>query len=111
MKEDYPIFKKYYTTLDWILNTCEKYPKNVRFTFSSRIMNHSMDILELIIEAIYSPKNLRNEKLQKINLHLEKLRVFFRLSHSRNYITVKQYAFISGEVEEIGKMVGGWMKL
>jgi hypothetical protein len=37
MTEDYPAFQKWYKLLDWILDKCEKYPKSVRFTFSSRI--------------------------------------------------------------------------
>lgn len=109
MKEDYPVFQKWNEILDWILDTSEKFPKNSRFTFSTRIINLSLSILELLIEAIYDSDN-RKTLLKKINIELEKLRVFFRLSHSRKYISTKQYNFISKQINGFGKMIGGWIK-
>ena len=106
--EDYPVFKKWYGILDWILDKGETFPKSVRFTLSSRLSNISMDILEGIIEAIYSKQ--KTYILKRINLYIEKLRVLFRLSFDRRYISVKQYEYISAELNEFGKMIGGWLK-
>ncbi len=106
--ENYPAFKKWYRILDWILDKCETFPKSVRFTFSSRVANISFDILERIVEAIYS-KN-KTDILRRINLYIEKLRVLFRISYDRQYISVKQYEFISAELNEFGRMIGGWLK-
>jgi len=108
MNEDYPVFKKWCTLLDWILDRCEKYPKDVRFTFSSRIANLSLDVLEKTIEAIYNRD--KAQILRQINLHIEKLRVFFRISMQRRYISMKQYEYVSLEINEFGRMVGGWLK-
>jgi len=108
VKEDYPAFVKWYKTLDWILDKCEKFPKSVRFTLSSRIANISIYILEGIIEAIYTKK--RSHILNTINLYIEKLRVLFRISFDRRYISIKQYEYISSEIDETGKMIGGWIK-
>ena len=108
MNEDYPVFRKGYMILDWILDKCEKFPKSVRFTFSNRISNVGLDILEKVIEAIYS-KN-RVNVLISINLLLEKLRVFFRLSFKRRYISFRQYEYISKEINEFGRMIGGWLR-
>ena len=108
MNEDYPVFRKWYVILDWILDRCENFPKSVRFTISTRISNISLDILEKIIEAIYSRNRL--EILQNANLDIEKLRVFFRIAFERKYISSKQYEYISSELNEFGKMVGGWIK-
>lgn len=109
MNEDYPLFKKWSDILDWILDKCEKYPKNVRFTLSSRIASVSIEIIEKIIEAIYSKNKI--ELLTSININLEKLRVFFRISYNRRYISSSQYEFIIREMNEAGAMVGGWLKL
>lgn len=108
MKEDYPLFVEWSKTLDWILDVAEKYPKSVRFTLSGRIANLGLDVLEGIIEAIYSRN--RVEKLKSINLCIEKLRVLFRISHQRRYISTKQYEYISQRLDESGRMVGGWRK-
>ncbi len=108
VNEEYPVFQKWYHILDWILDKCEKYPKDVRFTVSNRIAALSLDVLERIIEAIYTKK--RAYILDSINLYIEKLRVFFRLSFERRYISSGQYAYISTELDEVGKMIGGWRK-
>jgi hypothetical protein len=108
MKEDYPVFVKWMDAVDWILDAVEKYPKSVRFTLSGRIANLTLDVLEGIIEAIYT-KN-RTHILQRTNLYIEKLRVLFRISHSRRYISTAQYEHVSGLLNETGKMIGGWMK-
>ncbi len=106
--EQYPVFKKWYEILNWIMDRAEKFPKSVRFSITNRILNISMDILELVIEAIYTKE--RSYILRRINLYIEKLRVFFRLSYQRKYINVRQYEFISKEINEFGRMIGGWAK-
>jgi len=90
------------------MDRCEKFPKSVRFSFTGRILNLSLDILELVIEAIYTKE--RSYILRKINLYIEKLRVFFRLSFNRKYLSLNQYEFISKELNEFGRMIGGWAK-
>ncbi len=108
MTEKYPLFEKWSSTLDWILDTVEKFPKSVRFTLSSRIANISLDILERIIEAIYRKKRLHI--LYDINLYIEKLRILFRISMARKYISIRQYEYIISQLNETGKMTGGWIK-
>lgn len=108
MKEDYPIFVKWFEATDWILDTVEKFPKSVRFTISGRIANMALDVMESIIEAIYT-KN-RAYILERINLYIEKLRVMFRLSYKRRYLSGQQYEYVSELLNETGKMIGGWKK-
>ncbi|MDX2285870.1 MAG: diversity-generating retroelement protein Avd [Bacteroidia bacterium] len=109
MKNDqYPLFLHWYKTLDWILDRCESLPKNARFSIAARLADYALDTLEQITEAIY-----RKDKaplLHQINLNLEKLRILFRLCHDRRYISVQQYGYISGLINEAGRMTGGWLK-
>jgi hypothetical protein len=43
-------------------------------------------------------------------MKLEKLRILFRICHSRHYISTHQYAYIAACINESGKLCGGWMK-
>ena len=108
MKEDYPIFVMWCDAVDWILASVEKYPKSVRFTISSRIANITLDVMENIIEAIYTKD--KTDVLDKANLHIEKLRVMFRISFKRSYISSAQYEHVSALLNETGRMIGGWRK-
>ncbi len=107
-REDYPVFEKWTKILDWILDTVEKFPKSARFSLASRIANIALDVMEKIIEAIYIKNRLYI--LRDINLYIEKLRVLFRISMTRKYISMRQYEFISLEITNFGKMIGGWIK-
>jgi len=109
MSDELLIFTKWSEILKWILFTTEKFPKKARFTFSTRIDNLSLDIVEHIIEARYLPQSRQNN-LKNINIKLEKLRIFFRFTYELKFISLKQYEFISGELNEIGSMIGGWVK-
>ncbi len=104
----YPIFEQWYKTCDWLLQACDRMPKHARFTISGRIANLSLDVTALLVETIYSAEKSAN--LQRLNLLLEQLRIFLRLSKDRRYLSVTQYAFISEAVNETGKMTGGWLE-
>ena len=108
MNEDFPVFVKWFDATDWILDTVEKFPRSVRFTVSSRIANITLDVMEGIIEAVYTKD--RSHILERVNLRMEKLRVLFRLSYKRRYISGRQYEYVSGLIDETGKMIGGWRK-
>ena len=89
MKEDYPLFMHWYRTLDWILATVERFPRNARFSVASRLADAALDTMELIVEAIYTRDRLHI--LDRLNLCLEKQRVLFRIAHDRKYISPRQY--------------------
>lgn len=108
MKDDFPLFVKWLEATDWVLNTLERFPKSVRFTISGRIGNLTLDVMEAIIEAIYTKD--RAHILDKTNLYIEKLRVLFRISYMRKYLSKRQYEHVSQMVDETGKMIGGWRK-
>lgn len=108
MNEKYPLFIKWRKITDWVLDTVEKFPKSVRFTISSKIAEMTLTVVELIIEAIYAKD--KRHILEKINLYMEKLRVFFRICYERKYISISQFEYICVEIDEAGKMTGGWLK-
>jgi len=106
--DQYPVFERWCGFLDWILNVTEKYPKSARFTLATRTANHSLDVLEALIDAIYTKD--RMHILKQINLYIEKIRILIRIAYRRTYLSSKQYEYASGELAEIGSMVGGWIK-
>ncbi|MBU4486546.1 MAG: diversity-generating retroelement protein Avd [Candidatus Delongbacteria bacterium] len=108
MLSDYPIFEKWYSLLDWILDRVDSFPKSVRVTISTHISNLALDTLELVIEMVYTKD--KKPILNSINLKLEKLRIFFRLCKDRRYLAISQYEFVSKEINAVGLMVGGLLK-
>jgi hypothetical protein len=108
MDEDLPVFVRWMDFVKWLLPTTEKFPKKVRFSFSNRLDNLALDVVEDLVEARYSRRKI--EKLKAVNLKLERLRVLLRLCHDMEYLPHRSYEFAMRSLDEVGRMVGGWIK-
>jgi len=108
MMPDPPIFVLWYDFSRWLLEKTEKFPKRVRFSFTNRIENLALDIIEGIVDSRYSGE--KKAILRRIDLDLEKLRVLLRMCHDLRILDGKGYEFASRQINETGKMIGGWRK-
>ncbi len=108
MKKLTPVVEKHYKLILWMFPKIANFPKDQRFLLADRIERILLDILEMLIEAVYSKD--RRGILIKINLKLDVLRFMMRIAKDMKYISIKAYDFFCQAVLEIGKMVGGWMR-
>jgi hypothetical protein len=108
MKNNYPLYVKWLDTIPWIMARTERFPKNLRFSLAQKIDNICLDILELIVQAIYSKE--KRVLLTTINTKLDVLRALIQLAFKMQRLSESQYEYISRELIESGKMVGGWLK-
>lgn len=104
------IVMKNYELLKFAIPIINRLPKSQRFILGDRMQNHLLDLLERLMEAMYAPKNQKHQLLQKVNLHLEKIRFLFRLSFDLHHLSKKQYTDLITKTDEIGRMTGGWIK-
>jgi len=108
MNENYPIIVKTYNLTHWYIEKLSRLPRNHRFTLGEKIQNTLLDLLILLSDAIYSKDKKR--LLNEANKELEKLRILSRLLKDLKLLPTDNYRFVSVSIEEIGKMLGGWMK-
>ena len=108
MHENYPILVKTYTLSKWYIQKLSSLPKNHRFTLGEKIQNTVLELLMLLSDAIYTTKKL--PLLKQANKELEKLRLLSRLVKDLNLLTVKSHRFVMTLIDEIGYMLGGWIK-
>jgi hypothetical protein len=92
----------------WSCNHTGKFPRNHRFVLGEQIERSLYDVLEILIRA----KDTRNrqELLEQANLLLEILRFQMRLAKDLQCLKVESYGFAAKAVDEIGRLVGGWLK-
>ncbi len=107
-KNNYPLYVKWLDLVPWIMARTERFPKNLRYSLAQKIDNICLEILELIVQAIYS--QAKREILQKINLKLDVLRALIQMAFKMQRLSESQYEYVSRELLESGKMVGGWLK-
>jgi len=103
-----PALEAHYRFLLWLVPTVEKFPRRQKFVLGDRIQNTALDALERLIEATFSRQ--RQQHLAVANLDLEKLRFFFRLSTELQLIDPRRYEFAARSIDEIGRLVGGWIR-
>src|SRR5215831_7567869 len=111
VRRDYEELTVITKTYDFILWSCHhtgKFPRNHRFVLGERIERNLYDLLELLIRAKYSRQ--RQPLLEQANLVLEILRFQMRLAKDLQCLKVESYGFASRAIDEIGKLVGGWLK-
>jgi len=109
MIQNLKIFEKTYELILWIYPAVNKFPKTQRFVLGQQIENTVLNLLKLIIQA-NSERNKFSD-LKQASVELDKLRIIIRLSKDLRFLSIKQYEFASVKINEIGKMLGGWIKI
>ena len=108
MSNEVIILPKIYDLILWYGKKIVYYPKKYKYNLGERITDLFLDIVEKIIEAKYGSK--KYYFLRQTNINLEKLRIMVRLSKDLQCISIQEYEYMSKEINDIGKMVGGWEK-
>lgn len=106
---DIPIFKKSYDFLKEFYIFQLDFPKKDRYTIGQRCENYLLDILEGIIVAAQS-KNNKLATLERTSAKLDLLKVFIRLASDLEILSDKRYIVCQSYLQEIGRMLGGWIK-
>ncbi|MFQ5771092.1 MAG: diversity-generating retroelement protein Avd [bacterium] len=107
-KQEFLVIKKGYDFSKWLLQHTGKFPKSYRFSVAAKLENAILDFIEITTVA-----NMRKEKLpllRKADEALARLRLLFRLSYEMRFINLKSYEFGSKQVNELGRLLGGWIK-
>jgi hypothetical protein len=107
---DIPIFKKTYDLYKTFYSYRDSIQKQDRHTIWQRCENIMLEILEGVLLASQTQKSDKLPILEKVSLKLNFLRVFLRLMKEVKTIDNKKYAALEGLVDEIGRMLGGWIK-
>ena len=102
------IFTRTYDLLNWLLPKSEHFPKLYRSTVTQRLMEATLDFQESLLEAQGYQDKIRLRHLKAADVHLNRLRLYLRLTHQWGWLNLGQY--VSRMVAEIGKLLGGWIR-
>lgn len=95
------------------------FPKHEKYGLALKIRQCAYDVYGLIVET--QKRYHKKTTLTNLDIQHEQLRMFLRLAHELNYFDFKdgksdskksgehRYLAISRLVDELGRMVGGWM--
>jgi hypothetical protein len=103
-----PALEAMYRFVVWLIPALDKLPRSQKFLLGDRIQATALDVLERLIEATYS--KARERSLGEANLGIEKLRFLFRICVDLRYLDPRRYEHAARTLDEIGRMIGGWIK-
>ncbi len=107
---DIPIFKKSYDLYKDFYTLRLSVPKQDRYTLWQKCENLLIEVLEGILFASQQTKLEKLPTLEKTSVKLNFLRVCIRLMKDIRAIDAKKYVIIEANLDEIGRMLGGWIK-
>ncbi len=102
------VITKHYDLLLWLMKQVPKFPRSHKFLLGDRIQNQALDVLECLIEAAYSKH--KQAPLKRAGLAMETLRYLIRCAHDLEFLDQRRYQFVVSQIDEIGRMIGGWKR-
>ncbi len=107
MKES-PIFTRTYDFLRWLLPATLKFPRQQRFVLAEAMQRKAFELQEALIEA--GQGHAGRNALQQADSALAALRIYLRLARDLAILSDKSYEHGARLLEEIGRLLGGWLK-
>lgn len=107
---DIPILKKAYDLYKTLDEYRKVIPKQHRFTIYTRSEDATLDVIEKFYEAGYLKGSDKINLLDQASTKLNMLRLFVRLMKDTRAIDSKKYIFLQTTIDEIGRMLGGWIR-
>jgi hypothetical protein len=104
------IFQKNYDFLLWLYPLINRIPKSHRLVLGKHLEELGLDLLLLSIQANKIRDDTRKVIQLKISDDLDKLRILIRLTKDLHFMSIIQYQYAAEKINEIGKILYGWMK-
>lgn len=102
------VAEKSYAFMLWAVGAVEKAPRALRYSLGERVVEASLDVVEGVVDAAYSKE--RTQTLRRVQLRIERLRFLIRALTDLKAIGLNQYEYAARQLDEIGRLVGGWRK-
>ena len=110
-QSEMPIFVRTFDLLTWLLPLTNHFPRVHRHSFTQRLLDAAFDLRECLEAANFRSGKGRLEQLRRADEALARLRLYLRLAVKWEWVTGGQYQHAAALLTEIGKLLGGWIKV
>lgn len=107
---DLPVIHKLLAVYKQWQDFLPDFPKTSRYTLGARIDNSFIQVAELVFSACYLKVEQKIIAIEKASAKLDLLKFFLRMAWEIKAIDNKKYIVLSEQLDEIGKMLGGWTR-
>ncbi len=109
-RQEMPIFSKTFDFLTWLLPVSNKFPRAHRQTVTKRFLDAAFELREHLEAANLRRGAARRQKLHEADEALANIRLYLRLTAHWQWLSKGQYHHAAKMLNEIGRLLGGWMK-
>lgn len=110
MQEEIPLFQKIYDLYRSFYEQIDHLPKKSRVILSPKIEEQILELLEPIVRAEKAGTQSKLEYLNEASVNLDFLKILIRLLYELKVINQSKYLHFQTRLQEIGRMLGGWIK-
>lgn len=110
MAEQLIIYQKFYDLVVWLYPVINRIPKSHRLVLGKHLEELCISILLLLIKANKARGQIRITLQSNISDEMDCLRILIRLTKDLKFMSVKQYAMAAEKLNEIGRILSGWIK-
>src|SRR3989338_10394157 len=105
-----PIYIKTYEVIKFIYRIVQQFRKEYKYTLGVELQQIIWQVIDEIIRTNSLPDNQKKEGIEKISQLFDKFKIRFRFAYEIGLLTDKKFGIAQKEMEEIGKMIGGWSR-
>lgn len=104
-KTEFKTLEKLSDMIEYAYPILAQFPRSEKFVLAADIKHIMLDALKLCVEV--GKKKSKKTALFNLDVQIETLKRFIRLSFHLKYLSPHHYEVWSRQVKEIGKMIGG----
>lgn len=105
-----PIYIKTYEFVKFVYWIIRQFRKEYKYTLGTELQQISWQILDEIIMTNSLPDSEKRGGIEKISQLFDKFKIRLRFAYEIGLLTDKKFGIAQKEMEEIGRMIGGWQK-
>ncbi len=105
-----PIYIKIYELIKFVYRIVQQFRKEYKYCLGGDLEHIIWLILDEIISVNSLPDIRKKAGIEEISRLFDKFKIRFRFAYEIGLITDKKFGIAQKEMEEIGKMIGGWSK-
>jgi hypothetical protein len=105
-----PLFVKTHDFLLWLIQHTQRFPKNLRHSYTARLESNGFEFQQAILMANAVRGEARAARLLEADGRLTCLRAMLRLAYDLKLLGGRQVEFASERLNELGCLLGAWQK-
>ena len=106
--EEFKTLQKVFDMIQYAYLALAQFPKSEKYALATDIKRTMDEVLGYCIEV--QKRKTKKTTLTNLDIANTKLKAYIRLAFNLHFLPIKKYEIWSGQVVEIGKMIGGLLK-